>query len=129
MLKPCANCVALYVRASTEHQNYSTSHQEAALRDYAAERNFDIVGVYRDEGRSGLTLDGRAGLLALFAPGVMFRNMAGAAPLTIPVTDGHAFEDQTMGIYKVAIYRFADWPRDGVVLTPVKPVAIGTIYE
>lgn len=63
------------------------------------------------------------------APGVMFRDMASAAPLTIPVTDGHAFEDQTMGIYKVAIYSFADWPHDGVVLTPVKPVAIGTIYE
>lgn len=59
----------------------------------------------------------------------MFRDMAGAAPLSIPVTDGHAFEDQTMGIYKVASYRFADWPRHGVVLTPVKPVAIGTIYE
>ncbi|MDQ1920141.1 hypothetical protein [Massilia pseudoviolaceinigra] len=63
------------------------------------------------------------------APGVMFRDMAGAAPLTIPVTDGHAFEDQTLGIYKVVIYRFADWPHDGVVLTPVNPVAIGTMYE
>ncbi|WP_157778824.1 hypothetical protein [Massilia violaceinigra] len=59
----------------------------------------------------------------------MFRDMAGAAPLTIPVTDGLAFKDQTMGIYKVAIYRFADWPRDGVVRTPVKPAAIGTIHE
>ncbi|NHZ80151.1 hypothetical protein F2P44_12810 [Massilia sp. CCM 8695] len=63
------------------------------------------------------------------APGFMFRDMAGAAPLTIPVTDGHAFKDQTMGIYKVAIYRFADWPRDGVVLTPVKAVALGAIHE
>lgn len=66
MLKHDATCAVLYVRASTEHQNYSTSHQEAALRDYAAEQKYDIVGVYRDEGRSGLTLDGRAGLLALF---------------------------------------------------------------
>ncbi|WP_109246566.1 hypothetical protein [Massilia glaciei] len=63
------------------------------------------------------------------APGVMFRDMAGAAPLTIAVTDGHAFEDQTMNINKIAICRFADWPRDGVVLTLVKPVAIGTIHE
>jgi len=55
------HCVraALYVRASTEHQNYSTSHQEAALRDYAEKRNCEIVIVFRDEGRSGLTLDGR----------------------------------------------------------------------
>ncbi len=56
---------ALYVRASTEHQNYSTNHQEAALRDYAAQHDLDVVAVYRDEGRSGLTLDGRSGLLAL----------------------------------------------------------------
>lgn len=34
-----------------------------------------------------------------------------------------------MGIYEVAIYRFADWPRDRVVLTPVKSVAIGAIHE
>jgi len=56
---------ALYVRASTEHQNYSTNHQEAALRDYAAQHDLDVVAVYRDEGRSGLSLDGRSGLLAL----------------------------------------------------------------
>ncbi len=56
---------ALYVRASTEHQNYSTSHQESALREYAAKHDFKVVAVYRDEGRSGLTLDGRNGLLRL----------------------------------------------------------------
>ena len=67
--------------------------------------------------------------LRLLAPVFMFPGMAGAAPLTIPVTDGHAFEDQTMGIYKVTIYRFADWPRDGLALTPVKSAAIGTIHE
>ena len=56
---------ALYVRASTEHQNYSTGHQESALREYAAQHDFEVVAVYRDEGRSGLTLDGRNGLLRL----------------------------------------------------------------
>lgn len=56
---------ALYVRASTEHQSYSTAHQELALREYAAQHNFDVVAVYRDEGRSGLTLHGRSGLLRL----------------------------------------------------------------
>ena len=59
----------------------------------------------------------------------MFRDMAGAAPPTISVTDGHAFEDQITGIYKLAIDRFVDWPRDGAMLTPVKPVAIGTIHK
>lgn len=56
---------ALYVRASTEHQNYSTRHQECALRDYAAQRGLEIVAVYRDEGRSGLTLNGRVALTNL----------------------------------------------------------------
>jgi len=46
----------LYVRASTEHQNYSTRHHEAALRHYASQHGQDIVRVYRDEGRTGLTL-------------------------------------------------------------------------
>lgn len=66
MLNASKNRAVIYVRASTEHQNYSTSHQEAALRAYAADYGFDIVDVFRDEGRSGLTLAGRAGLLALF---------------------------------------------------------------
>jgi DNA invertase Pin-like site-specific DNA recombinase len=65
MLTLPANCAALYVRASTEHQNYSTSHQEAALREYAAQHACQIVSVYRDEGRSGLTLEGRTGLIQL----------------------------------------------------------------
>lgn len=56
---------ALYVRASTEHQNYSTDHQEAAIREYAAQYYFEVVASYRDQGRSGLTLDGRHGLLQL----------------------------------------------------------------
>src|SRR5438067_13225482 len=65
MLTLSAGRAALYVRASTEHQNYSTDHQEAALREYATTHEFSVVAVYRDEGRSGLTLDGRHGLLQL----------------------------------------------------------------
>lgn len=56
---------ALYVRASTEHQKYSTTHQESALRKYAAQHDFEVVAIYRDEGKSGLTLEGRHGLLSL----------------------------------------------------------------
>ena len=56
---------ALYMRASSEHQNYSTSHQEGALRDHAAANGLNIVAIYRDEGRSGLTLAGRGGLTKL----------------------------------------------------------------
>ena len=65
MVLPSSRGAALYMRASTEHQNYSTDHQESALREYAAQYDFEVVAVYRDEGRSGLTLDGRNGLLQL----------------------------------------------------------------
>ena len=65
MMKTYASTAALYLRASTEHQNYSTEHQEAALREYAIAHELTVVKMYRDKGRSGLTLDGRAGLLEL----------------------------------------------------------------
>ena len=106
---------------------------DAANRWHAACSH--LISTQRDAGaRLRLLRENRTAIKFVYdafmqAPGVMFRDMAGGAPLAIPVTDGHAFEDQTMGIHKVAIDRFADWPRDGVVLTPVKPVAIGTIYE
>lgn len=50
---------AQYVRMSTEHQQYSTENQADAIRQYADLRGFQIVRTYADEGRSGLSLDGR----------------------------------------------------------------------
>jgi DNA invertase Pin-like site-specific DNA recombinase len=50
---------------STEHQQYSTENQAAAIRQYAEQRNIEIVRTYADEGRSGLRLDGRGGLKKL----------------------------------------------------------------
>lgn len=64
-MKHPAGRAAIYVRASTEHQNYSTDHQEAALQEYAEAHEFQITRVYQDKGRSGLTLHGRSGLLQL----------------------------------------------------------------
>lgn len=40
MLTPYTNRAVLYVRASTEHQNYSTDHQEVALQEYASSHGF-----------------------------------------------------------------------------------------
>lgn len=65
MLKLSPRRAALYLRASTEHQTYSTDHQEAALQEYAALHDLEIVKTYCDKGRSGLTLDGRTGLVQL----------------------------------------------------------------
>jgi DNA invertase Pin-like site-specific DNA recombinase len=56
---------AQYVRMSTEHQKYSTENQAEALQKYAAERGIEIVRTYADEGKSGLSLDGRDALKRL----------------------------------------------------------------
>lgn len=48
--------VALYIRVSTDRQakeGDSLEAQEKALRDYAKEHNFEIVGTYMDDGESG----------------------------------------------------------------------------
>ncbi len=56
---------ATYVRASTEMQVYSTLNQTRALEDYALRHDLVILHAYKDEGRSGLDLEGRPGLLRL----------------------------------------------------------------
>ncbi|MEK7782029.1 MAG: recombinase family protein [Verrucomicrobiota bacterium] len=57
-----ANRAAVYVRMSTEHQQYSTSNQMDVIREYAKRRGFEIVKVYSDEGKSGLNIQGRDSL-------------------------------------------------------------------
>jgi len=56
---------ALYVRMSTEHQQYSTENQAIAIQEYADRRGIVIVRTYADEGRSGLRIDGRDALKQL----------------------------------------------------------------
>lgn len=56
---------AQYVRMSTEHQQYSTENQADKIREYAAQRNIQIVRTYADEGKSGLRIDGRQALQQL----------------------------------------------------------------
>jgi len=61
-LGPMPNVAAVYVRMSTEHQQYSTSNQMDAIREYAKRRGLDIVQEYSDEGKSGLNIQGRDSL-------------------------------------------------------------------
>ena len=56
---------AEYVRMSTEHQQYSTHNQADKIREYAKRRGIEIVRTYADEGKSGLSLEGRASLQQL----------------------------------------------------------------
>ena len=56
---------AQYIRMSTEHQQYSTENQADMIREYAAQRGFDVVHTYADAGKSGLRIEGRESLRRL----------------------------------------------------------------
>lgn len=56
---------AEYVRMSTEHQQYSTQNQADKIREYAERRGIKIIRTYADEGKSGLSIDGRQSLQQL----------------------------------------------------------------
>ncbi|WP_312034869.1 recombinase family protein [Methylorubrum rhodesianum] len=58
---------AAYVRMSTEPQTFSPENQLALIRRYAEDRGFEIVRVYEDAGRSGLTLEGRDAMRRLLS--------------------------------------------------------------
>ena len=65
--QPAPLRAAQYVRMSTEHQQYSTNNQADKILEYAQRRNIEIVRTYADEGKSGLSLGGRASLQKLLA--------------------------------------------------------------
>jgi DNA invertase Pin-like site-specific DNA recombinase len=54
--------VAAYVRMSTEHQQYSTENQLDRIKEYAARRGMEIIRIFADEGKSGLSVKGRESL-------------------------------------------------------------------
>jgi DNA invertase Pin-like site-specific DNA recombinase len=56
---------AQYVRASTDYQRYSTENQAATIAAYAEQHNLTIVRTYTDEGRGGLRIANRTGLVDL----------------------------------------------------------------
>ena len=58
---------AQYVRMSTDHQRYSTENQRDAIQAYADQHGMTIVRTYADEGKSGLSLEGRDSLKSLIA--------------------------------------------------------------
>jgi DNA invertase Pin-like site-specific DNA recombinase len=60
-----AKRAAIYVRMSTEHQQYSTENQGDTIREYAAKRGLEIGRTFADAGKSGLRIDGRDALKTL----------------------------------------------------------------
>lgn len=61
------NSAAQYIRMSTDLQRYSLENQSEAISLYAAQRGLTIVRSYEDAGRSGVSLEGRAGLQKLIS--------------------------------------------------------------
>ena len=59
--------VAQYVRMSTERQCYSTENQMELIANYAHTHGMGIVRSFSDEGKSGITLRKRPGLLSLLS--------------------------------------------------------------
>ena len=62
------------------------------------------------------------------AAAVDFKDADGATRALLPV-DLHPFEDESMGLYSVVVYRFADLPATGQLTARTPPMAIGTLYE
>src|ERR1035437_5236366 len=56
---------AEYVGMSTEHQQYSTENQHAAIQRYADEHGMMIVRTFTDAGNSGVGIHGRDALQEL----------------------------------------------------------------
>ncbi len=57
----------VYIRVSTEEQveNYSLGTQEEICRKEATKRNFEVIKVFREEGRSAKTISGRPALIEM----------------------------------------------------------------
>ncbi len=65
--------------------------------------------------------------LADAGAGIEFRGAAKRG--MIAAADDQPFDAGAMGTYKVAIYRFADWPEQGEIIAARRPLAISTVYQ
>jgi len=99
---------AAYLRMSTDMQQYSLANQKAAIDAYAEDHGMAIVHEYRDEGRSGLTIERRPGLSALMED-IRLGRTAFDAVLVLDVTRWGRFQNTDEG----AFYEFMCW-RAGV---------------
>jgi len=101
-----ANLAAVYVRMSTEHQQYSTSNQMDAIREYATRRGLTIVKVYSDEGKSGLNIQGRDSLAQMLKD-VQSGNVQFSCILVYDVSRWGRFQDADESAYYEYICRQA----------------------
>jgi DNA invertase Pin-like site-specific DNA recombinase len=71
-----ATRAAQYIRMSTDKQDLSPVTQREAIASYAAARGMEIVATDEDEGRSGIHIKNRPGLLKLLRDVVEARQFA-----------------------------------------------------
>lgn len=95
-----------YVRMSTDLQRYSTENQLDRIRRFAEVRGFEIVRIYEDAGRSGLTIDGREALQRLMAD-VTVGTPDFQAILVYDVSRWGRFQDADEGAYHEHVCRRA----------------------
>src|SRR5207249_820679 len=104
--EPSVVPAAVYVRMSTEHQQYSTSNQMDAIREYAQRRGMRIVKEYSDEGKSGLSIQGRDSLSQMIQD-VQNEEASFSAILVYDVSRWGRFQDADESAYYEYICRRA----------------------
>src|ERR1043166_4475853 len=104
--EPSVVPAAAYVRMSTEHQQYSTSNQMDSIREYAQRRGMRIVKEYSDEGKSGLSIQGRDSLSQMIQD-VQNEQAAFSAILVYDVSRWGRFQDADESAYYEYICRRA----------------------
>lgn len=97
---------AQYLRASTEHQRYSTENQLMAIAAFAHQRHYEVVATYCDEGRSGLTIEGRDALQRLIND-VQSGSADFSAVLVLDISRWGRFQDVDESAYYEYICRRA----------------------
>ena len=90
-----------YVRVSTDMQHYSILNQQAAIAEYAASHEYEIVKTYADPAKSGLDIRHRPGLQSLIDD-VLSGNADFKAILVYDVSRWGRFQDSD----EAACYEF-----------------------
>lgn len=101
--------VAQYLRISTEHQTHSLTSQMAVIQAYADSHSFELVQTYKDEGRSGLTLQDRPALMQLLND-IITGEHAFRAVLVYDVSRWGRFQDCDEAAHYEFICRRAEVP-------------------
>ncbi|MFZ6638652.1 hypothetical protein ACO0LL_02875 [Undibacterium sp. TC4M20W] len=119
---------------------YSIKEREDGIYDVAELRSAceQLISAQRESGYR-IRLIGKkcAGIKFIYALNdnkndskiaISFRD-AVQLPRDLPVSETTPFEDDSMGKYRVALYKFSDWPATGKIIATSKPLAIGTLYD